>query len=447
MTRFCLGLLAVLALVPGTPSAAPARVVVPPAACNVGTALPAPPATRPHYVLTVKVAKGLKNVAGTLTVAFAPDVATDRLVFRLWPNSPFYARRGAWLTVGAVTAGGRAVATSRPDATTLVLRRALAAHELVRVAMTWKLRLPGGAGLALHGGRTDRLLSFFPLLAWNGRGWATDPPVPTDSFWTTSPTSDFDVHVVVPKGLDVVASGQARGGGHWHASAVRDFAVAVGPFRVVSTTISAPKRVRVTVGLERGSLYSARALLDESKRALRFYATEFGDYPWTTYSVVAMRDFEGLSGTSYPTLTFIGDASGVLVPHETAHQWFYSLVGNDQYLDPWLSEGLATWAQSGLEGSLPQMLARSMPQNVLDRIGEPMSFWAHYDFGTIHDGLYIQSAQALASLGSTSSINCALRAFVVRDAYRTATPDDLLAALAAYFPDAERKLVARGAHF
>ena len=35
-----------------------------------------------------------------------------------------------------------------------------------------------------------------------------------------------------------------------------------------------------------------------------------------------------------------------VVHHETAHQWFYSLVGNDQALDPWLDEALATWAQA-----------------------------------------------------------------------------------------------------
>src|SRR5262249_36888287 len=29
------------------------------------------------------------------------------------------------------------------------------------------------------------------------------------------------------------------------------------------------------------------------------------------------------------------------VTHEVAHMWFYSLVGNDQYLEPWLDESLA----------------------------------------------------------------------------------------------------------
>ncbi len=32
------------------------------------------------------------------------------------------------------------------------------------------------------------------------------------------------------------------------------------------------------------------------------------------------------------------------VVHEAAHEWFYSLVGNDQVKDPWLDESLAQYA-------------------------------------------------------------------------------------------------------
>jgi hypothetical protein len=85
--------------------------------------------------------------------------------------------------------------------------------------------------------------------------------------------------------------------------------------------------------------------------------------------------------------------------------------------------------------------------SVRNRIGEPMSFWAAHDFETKRLGLYVQSAQALASLGSTSGVNCVLRGFVVRNAYRTASPADLLTALRPFFPDTEQKLVARGARF
>ena len=430
----------------GIAGAAPAAVLSA-SACAVGPSLPAPPRDRPHYVLHVKVQRSLMAADGALTVSFAPTVATDRLVFRLWPNSPFYARRGARLTVSGVTSAGRRLPTSRPDPTTLIVRRGLAAGERITVSMSWTLHLPRPAGLQLHGGKSARLLSFFPLLAWNDTRWATEPPVRVDSFWPTSPTADFDVDVSVPAGLRVLASGTEVAAGRWRARAVRDFALAVGSFRVVSTTIRAPRPVRVTVGLERGSFASPRDFLAAATRVLRFYARRFGDYPWSTYSLAVMRDFSGLFGTAYPTLGFLGDGSLVLVPHETAHQWFYSLVGNDQSRDPWLSEGLATWAQTGPENSLSQLLGTPIPPRVRNRIGEPMSFWQSYDFETIRRGLYVQTVQALAALGDAAEVDCALRQFVVQQAYRTAAPRDLLAALQPFFPDAEPKLSARGAHF
>lgn len=416
--------------------------------CSVPLTLPPPPTDRPTYVLRIRLGRGLKDASGTLAVSFRPTVPTDRLVFRLWPNSPFYSKQGARLTVGAVTSGGVRLGTSSPDATTLVVNRALGAGERVTVSVPWKLRLPQATGLQLKGGRSARLVSFFPLLAWNGTGWATDPPLRRlDSFWSTSPTADFDVRIVTPRGLRVLGSGREIGAGHWRAGAVRDFALAIGSFAVTQKTVHLPAPVHVIVGLERGSGYPIQAFLDETVRALRWYAQRYGRYPWATYTVAAMTDFAGLNGFAYPTIGFLGDGSLLLVPHETAHQWFYALVGNNQARDPWLSEGLATWAQTGPEQSLGGMLGTSIPTDVQNRLGEPMSVWDRLGFEKLRLGVYVQTVQALGALGNPANVDCALRVFVTRNAYRTAVPRDLLTALQMFFPDAERKLSARGAKF
>jgi hypothetical protein len=76
-----------------------------------------------------------------------------------------------------------------------------------------------------------------------------------------------------------------------------------------------------------------------------------------------------------------------------------------------------------------------------------MSFWASRGFEKMRLGVYVQTVQALDELGDSATVDCALRQFVVQNAYRTTTPRDLLAALQAYFPDAEQKLSARGALF
>src|SRR5436309_2052699 len=95
--------------------------------CPAPTELPAPPANRPTYAMTVSIAL---------------DRPSDRIVFRLWPNMPVERLVGARLEVRNVRVGGADVATSEPDPTTLVLARPVAAAERVTVSMSWTLRLP-----------------------------------------------------------------------------------------------------------------------------------------------------------------------------------------------------------------------------------------------------------------------------------------------------------------
>jgi aminopeptidase N len=129
--------------------------------------------------------------------------------------------------------------------------------------------------------------------------------------------------------------------------------------------------------------------------------------------------------------------------HEVGHQWFYGLVGNDQGRDPWLDEGLATWAEARFERRLEQLEAQPIPPAARNRVGEPMSYWA--DRRHIYtEGVYVQGAQALAALGDPALVDCALRVFVAVNAYRIARQADLVKAASAVFPHAAATLARYG---
>ena len=99
---------------------------------------------------------------------------------------------------------------------------------------------------------------------------------------------------------------------------------------------------------------AGQAALQTTAQALELYQRLFGDYPHPTLSVVE-ADF--LDGMEYDGLVFLskgfynlyqGTPTEYLVAiaaHETAHQWWYALVGNDQALDPWLDEALCTYSE------------------------------------------------------------------------------------------------------
>jgi aminopeptidase N len=247
----------------------------------------------------------------------------------------------------------------------------------------------------------------------------------------------------------MLASGAQVGTEHWHAAAVRDFTLAIGRFALVHATVDLPNPVRITLAVEHKSFTFPAKFLAAAVAALRSYSARYGPYPWSTYTLVVMRDFTSLAGNEYPTLVYLSPDGLHLVAHETAHQWFYSLVGNDQGRDPWLDEGLASWAETTVEPtqSLQSFSEIAIPADGKGQLGQSMPYWDSLPFQDYYDGAYVQAVQALASLGTPQQVDCALRLYVQQNAYGIATPDTLLAALQRFFPDARQTLAAYGAIF
>jgi peptidase M1-like protein len=395
--------------------------------------------------LTVRVEPGFRRVTGTVRVTFTPNRSTAKLVFRLWPNGPLQRADGQRLDVGAVSEEGRRLHTDRPTPTMLVVRlgRNLAPGASVTVSLPWTLRVPRGGNDRIAGFRGGlRLGSFFPILAWDpGRGWVTDPPARILAESSTTPTADFDVRVQAPRGTRAVVSGDPAGNGVWHARAVRDVAVAAGPFRLRTTTAHVPGPVTVRLAYTTPAAVSATKVLQTAKNSLERLSRMYGPYPWRTYTVVLPRGL-GAEGIEYPTLTYVGSspATTLVVRHETGHQWFYSLVGNDQYEDPWLDEALATWSQARLGSSV-----YGPPPGTIRHVGAPMSYWNGHVRRYFLE-VYAGGVAALRSLGPPDRVDCALRLYVARDAYRIARPGDLLDALNAVLPGAEATLRRFGIH-
>ncbi|MCU1487305.1 MAG: hypothetical protein JWN67_4051 [Actinomycetia bacterium] len=435
---------------PTSTSTTTTTAVAPVAAMAATTVCPAVPARvgpdpeRPRYTLTVDVQPAKGVVTGDVSVRFTPDLPTDHLVFRLWPNGPKLQQAGARLDVGSVSIDGGAPKPGQlPNPTTLVvpLGRTLAAHRSVTARLPWKLRLPGSASDRIsRTGDAVRLGSFFPILGWEpGRGWALEPPTTNFAEASTAPTADFAVTITTPPDLQVLASGVPDGKGHWQATAMRDVAVSVGHLRT-ATAMAGP--VRVTVGVDQGVADDPKAYLATAVRVIDDFSARFGPYPWPVYTLSITPNLGG--GIEYPSHVMQGPGTGGrTTPHEIGHQWFYALVGDDQGRDPWLDEGLATWAEARFLGNLPTFTSRVVPADAKGRTGLPMTYWEGRS--SYYVGVYVQGTQALAALGDPVKVDCALRHYVATNAYRVATPDTLVSAVRAVFPDARAVLARFGA--
>ena len=98
----------------------------------------------------------------------------------------------------------------------------------------------------------------------------------------------------------------------------------------------------------------ASAMLQIASQAMDLFTEIFGPYHRKQISLVSAdflhnMEMDGMVLLSSKILDFYDNTAEnnltILVPHELSHQWFYSQVGNDQALEPWLDEALATYSE------------------------------------------------------------------------------------------------------
>ena len=88
--------------------------------------------------------------------------------------------------------------------------------------------------------------------------------------------------------------------------------------------------------------------LEISASAVEYFSKAFGKFPYATLSVVKTPFIYG--GMEYPNIVFVSDSIDSeeefkkVIVHEISHQWWYSVVGNDESKEAWLDESLAEYS-------------------------------------------------------------------------------------------------------
>jgi hypothetical protein len=231
------------------------------------------------------------------------------------------------------------------------LGRTLADGETTTVVVRYRASFrPGTGGHDFLFTRGSRIMSAMRWIPWVSRQVRYQSARHGDPFVTVvSPsvvvTLDSDVKVQwATSGRQVGSSGSSR---TFRAQNVRDFNFTAARDYRVRTGTALGGRVRIKV-LTR-TLPSA-TLMTWARRALERFDDRIGRYPYPTY--VVAESSHGAIAMESPALTWIPahtprSTLPFLVTHETAHQWFYGVVGNDQVEDPFFDEAMA------------EMLARS----------------------------------------------------------------------------------------
>lgn len=292
----------------------------------------------------------------------------DRVWLRLWANGPERCRpRRISVRIEPPASAGAEGVECTAIAVRLATPVAPGAQGSVslRFVVTGR-RAPDRFG---HIGGTSLLGNVIPVLAVeDDRGLHLEPYIADgESFYSVS--ARWRATLRLPARLRAATTGSVRSetvSGRARTLRVvsaqaRDFGLAVGRLRKLTTRV-AGVRVRAFAG--RG-VRTVRRSLAVARRTIRLLGRRLGRYESRELDVVLVRRDSPFGGMEYPELVFSVPVPAV-VTHEVAHQWWYGMVGNDQYSEPWLDESFATyWHQR-----LHPRVNRCMPGDPYALVGE-----------------------------------------------------------------------------
>lgn len=301
------------------------------------------------------------------SVLFNLPMGVDDVCFKVYPNA---FRPDGWIEITDVKVEGvpfKSFRLSEKDDTTLVvpLPGDISYDKRIKVDLSYIVKVPKEEDRFGYFDGILALGNWFPILAVleEEEGvWVSHPYVNMgESFY--SECADFMVTIRVEGEGDFViaATGslveQKKAKNitvqTWRARNVRDFALTVSPdYEVYETTWE-----NITIYSyyipehEESGVLAAKF----ASRCLQVFSEVFGRYPYAELRVAEVNSWFG--GMEYPGIVFISsklysngnesfmrDLLQRVIAHEVAHQWWYGVVGNDQYEDPWLDESLAEYS-------------------------------------------------------------------------------------------------------
>ena len=250
------------------------------------------------------------------------------------------------------------------------LTRPVAPGETIAIDLGWNSHIPRTFA------RTGKLGSNFFIAQWfpkigvlEDSGWNCHQFHSATEFFADY--GAYDVSLTVPATWIVGATGREQsktdsGGMTTHRYVqedVHDFAWTTSPdyvdVRKRFTETGLPE-VDMRLLLQPEHRAQADRYFSATEAALKFYGTWFGPYSYPQLTVVdpvtifnAGVQGEGSAGMEYPTLITGGtnwvapwsypEPESVTV-HEAGHQFWYGLVGSNEFEHAWLDEGINTYA-------------------------------------------------------------------------------------------------------
>jgi hypothetical protein len=193
---------------------------------------------------------------------------------------------------------------------------------------------------------------------------------------------------------------------------------------------------------------AGEAAADLAVDAIRLYSEYYGPIMRDLVSIVEAdfehnMEFDGLIMISRGIFMFYNNTPEtnltIITPHEVSHQWFYSLVGNNQAMEPWLDESLATYSEALFyEHYYPELVSwwwenrvdGHSPTGYVDN-----SIYLEQGYTAYRNSVYLNGAHFMQDLRDTIGDDAFfnfIKAYALEYRYQIATGEDFFSTLAAY---------------
>lgn len=332
---------------------------------------PAPALERPQYVIDVQLNYSSKaaSVNQTITYPNWSGETLEELVLAVQPNlwNGGFSLKSLAIDDNPITNYTLETLSQRLE---IPLPQPLPPGGTVTITLSYGLILPQMQAYSnpneirpqIYGysERQLNLVDWYPFVApyQPGEGWILHNP------WfygehLVYDTADFDVTVTFTDGStpQIASSGAEVASG---SADSRRFTLEAG--RTFALSISTLYKVAqrqvgdVTVYAYYFAFYDApgEAMLQTTVEAMQVFSEKFGPYRHKTLTAV-QGDFN--DGMEYSGFYFVSrdyfnlydntpkNYLVIIAAHETAHQWWFDAVGDDQALEPWLDETLCTYSE------------------------------------------------------------------------------------------------------
>ena len=304
--------------------------------------------------------------------------------------------------------------------------------------------------------KTVNLGNFFPILCGVKNGGFVENVYYDvgDPFY--SDFADYTLVLKTPKDYVVASSGELVG--ERTLESKKEHTMSLMNARNFTVTLSQAYRVEERILGEKTLLYyhysdeNADKTMQLIEECFSYYQKTFGEYPYPTYSVAQTGLF--CAGMEFPAMSFLSDGLGEkekarAVAHETAHQWWYAVVGSDSVENAWQDEGVAEYSaltffeeyekyEVGREAAVADALKEyrsyyDVYGSVLGRADTRMTrhlkeFISEYEYQCVSVDKAVVMLDTLRKSVGDEKFFTALKKYYASNRFKNATPADFVAA-------------------